>query len=680
MTTATLGGITLRGANSYDWELRAGVAPVERHWTIPARNYYDFYSLLGTAQTLEINGPRKTLTVKGVYPLEILPGPNPNLKVLRVADARWAWSRRWVASSFNVRRVTGNTFLLNDAGQLENAVVQPEIRYAEWSLYPVGSPTSPWEPNQVLEYVLEQVGAKLSYANSGAILSGGIEVQDLELDDPGDAAVDRVMGYFPGLDLYIDHDGSVVVYDTLADGGGKGVLDRLNRKQVTGPDIGLTDRYSLRPSKFIVLVTPEVECRFDYTEDGSRRKDTPVLKNVAPSPDATISIASSTGGERSCGRGSLIQLTTLFEEWGVFGQFGAALSNDILRRHGFAAGLLESAYGNNPQAPFDSVAAARIRATLEHWRRTYQIDETFMQRLAAVRPYRATMLNTETGARAPAAVYCDWVRRPSVKGFAKAADQNVTLGWAVRGHNDLLENAKVAPARLSVVDPQSGALRVDPLLDPFGLYDAIILGYPDNGYLPMQNGGAEANRTGLESYAQWSAGRLASDFELSTVLTVVPGSPNNLSRFVKFEFDSVQFGLIGNGPPMYVRVFPGVMTARYAWSDGAGTQIVDAIQGRGEYPAGQLANKDEVEAVARAAAQRACEAFADRPVGGADVDLAPDLKPTGAVGSVRHVLAGGATVTQARVTGVRAPADILRYLPASYRKAINRILHEEGGP
>lgn len=675
-SSASLGGVTLRGSSSYDWEFRAGTVPVERLWRITARHAERFRGMLGQPQELVIKGPRKTLRVQHVYPLEILPGPNPHLKLLRVADRRWLWPRRYVSGRMNERFATGTNFLANDSGLIENAVLQPELRYRKATLHPPSNPATPWTPRQVVEYVFEQIGQPIDIKASAAVLLNAetFEVQDLLLDDRGHEAVDRALAYFAGVEVYIDRAGNAVLYRPL-DNSGLNILPRLARKQVTGADIEWVMRPEIAPGSIIVLITPELECRFNHSEGASRTRDTNGLIQIAPSPDPSTVL---TTGKRVA-RNSLVDQEVLFATWGAFGFLGEALSFSVLRKYGYAASVLEQMYGNNPQAVFDPVAAARIRAATQSWRRLYRIDEEFMGRLEAVRAVRAAVLNTETGQRAPSPAFCQYTRRPAARGFLRSLDEpNKQAGWAVEGYADRLEDAEIAPAEVRVLDPVTGVIRVEPQLDPWGHADAIMLGYPEKDFVPTTTGESDANRTGDDAYAQWLAGPMAGDFKLATVLTVVPGSPNDLRRFHQIEIPSSRFGLAAWGPPLYVRVFPGVMTARFAWSDDRGDEIVSAIKGTADLPLSLMVNREDVEAVAEAVARREAEAWLPRLEGSVDVDLDPELAIESSISSIRHGLFGGVTNTRVSAGAIRQARDIWAYLPASTRNFILKTLVGSG--
>lgn len=670
-----LGGVALGGSDAYSWGLSAGVAPVERLWTVSATRAEAIQA--GVPLTLEIQSsghPR--LVFREVYVLEVLPGPDPFRRVLRVADKRWTWSRKWVAAGFNVRRATGDKFLANSTDKIETAILQPDIRYAKWSLFPPENGETPWDAEGVLREVFRQLGEPV--VNVDAKLPE-VEVQDLELDDDGAAAVERALAYLPGADVFVDYDGSVVIFNTL-DRRELEVLGRTSAApHATYPAVaGMVDKRHLRPHRVRVLFTPEVEVRFDFTEGGTVTRDSNELRNVAPVPDVTLEVP---GRELPVARGTFLPLDTLFSAWGAFGMKGVPLSTDALRRnalrHGF--GALEHEYGNNPLAAFDVVNAARIRTAVEHWRKTYQVAEVFMQRLASIRAVRVAILNTETGLYAPAEAYCDFTRIPTHKGLARLGNANVNQGWTARGYAELLADAQVAPAVVSVIDGQAGVIRVEPQLDPFGLSQAMALGYATDGKLPSQLTG-EANRTAVDLFAQWGMVELDASFQLAVVLTGVPASPNDLRKFHEEVIEASELGETGSGPEAVVRVFPGVVTARYAWSDDYGQEVLDALRGLGKLPEPGVAcvNLDQVQEVARASALRLFELYRDRPEGANLVDADPELRPAGTVAAVEHTMAGGVTESLVTFGAVRRPLDVWQYLSASTRRALLRVLHRGG--
>lgn len=678
----TLGGVDLGGSDAYSWELASGVYPVERRWVVSkerADAIAQGYPLL-----LEITPDgQPTIRFASVYVLEVLPGPDPFRRTLRVVDKRWRWARRWVSAGFNVKRTNGRKFLVNNTDKIENAVIQPEIEYAKWSLFPPENGTRRWHAEQIVGEVFRQIG-------EGNLGDGGfrldsvfpfIDVEDFEVDDDGQTAIARALALLPGASVFVDYDGTVVVYNSL-DQSERGVLEKVRPKAHTtlASYTEMVDKSHLRPSRVRVLFTPEVEMRFNYTEGGEVVRDSNGLRNVIPVPDVTLDLT--TGA--TVARGTFVPLDTILESWGAFGLLGRALTTADMRvnalKHG--SGALEHQFGNSPLNVFDPVNALRIRSALQHWRKTYQIAEVFLQRLSAIRATRVAVLNTETGLHAPAEAYCDWTRIPTYKGFAKFGNTNANQGWTVAGYADDLADAQVAPAYVSVVDAQAGVIRIDPHLDPFGLSQAIMLGYAKEAKLPSQMTG-EANRTALDLYAQWGLVELSDTFQLAVILTVVPATPNDLRKFHEEIVDATDVGESNaRGPEAVVRVFEGVTTARYAWSDDYGDQLVDAVRGLGRLPDPGIAcvNIDQVKDVAKATAQRFYEIYRDRPEGAVAVDMDPTLRPTGTVSSVQHNMSGGVTESLVQFRKVKRVVDIWPFLNSSTRRALRFVLHQGTSP
>lgn len=680
----TLGGIVLAGASAYDWSVTSGVTANQVFWTVNLETAKLFEGKLGQPQELVINGPRKTLTFQKLYPLEILPGSKPYLRRLRVADLRWRWPYEWLSARFNVRRLTGEKFLVNDQGTPENAITEPVLLYEATTLSPFGSApgSNAWKATEILHHLLaspppDGLGETVSMLLTGS----GVEVQDLLIDDPAPAAIERVFTYLSGVDLYPDAAGVVVVYDTRSDQGERIAKRTRKGRLATGPESIEVGRAAVRPSKIISLFTPDAECRFDFEEAASSgstgeslRVDNNVLFNVCPVTDQKLTVAGAT-----LARGSYAELQALFVAWGAFGLPPAQITLEILRKrfleHGHAR--FETYFSFLAGGTPDPVGAQRARAVVQSWRRLYRIAPTFFGRLESMAPVRAAILNPETGTRAPSAVYSDYIRRPSLGGLIRNGTR-VALGTAVQGHagGTITSSTHVAPADVILADSGVGVIAIVPQLDPVGDYDEIILGYAENGLIPMRDGLGEANRTLESGYVNWGNVKLRAQYFLSVILSVTPATPQNRTRFYAISVDVPD----GKGPPLYSRIFPGIVTARFAWDDNRKDEILNAIKGAAPWDglSDLLVNKDQLDAVAEANKQRILDTFRDRTFGGHDVDLDPAIVPQGTLGSVRHIMARGVTATQLRWEGDVRQVDIWRYLRADVRRALLRISHARG--
>lgn len=682
--SAKFGGVYLGGAASYEFDLAIGTSPVEKAWEVTAARAARIS--LGVPLGFDVSGGArgKSLSWQYLYCLEVLPGRNPHQRVLHVADRRWLWSRAWVSAGFNIPRATGQNLLLGDAQVIENQLIQPDLVYAKWSLYPPENGAAPWTALQILDYVFKALGQP--YRIEGSIPE--VEAQPLELDDTGDRALERVLAYLPGANVYIDLDGTAVVFSTLppptvkTQVRGESPYPFLARKHAIYPgDVQTVSRRALRPKNVHVLFTPEVEIRFEASEGATISRDTAVLKNIAPLPDVTLTL----GNGRRVNRGSYVTLQDLFTAWGAFGYRNQEMSFDLMRKHALKYGwaAFEQQFGNDPNGPPNVVHQQRASAAVENWRQLWQIEETFMGRISSLKAERVAILNPETALRAPAEAFCDWTRRPSFKGMATKSEANMNQGWAVQGYAALLADARSSPARITIENESAGVFRVRPQVDPYGLSQSMVWGYPaaigslPAGTIPSQDM-AKANQQREDLYARWDCVELSSTFQMAVVMTCVPASPNDLRRFHTVTIPQAAAGESGaEGPDVYVRVQPGIMTARFAWTDGNGQALTDTVLGRTQgYPPGALVNAVQVQAVAIAMAKRTYTQWRDTPLGSAQVDLDPEVKPQGTLSSVRHHMTGGVAATVVDFNGDRKPVDLWPFLDQSTRRAILKILRD----
>lgn len=670
----TLAGVDLGGpialpGGVVDWELRAGVTPFEAGWEVSDRRASQLESARGKPSVLIFQG-KKSISIQQVYLLEIQAGRTDHTRVLRISDRRWLWARYHIEVSCNVRRATGERFLIGDEELLENQQIEDTIKYATYSLYPPEAPSKVWTAQLLLDFVFRSM--EQPYTIRGSLPQ--VEIQDLQLSGTGADVLDEVLRYLPGIDVYIDLQGAAVVYDTRA--SVDGVLARLQERPQVGSYARKVDRRAMRPRSIRVLFDPEVECRFTYREGGTQTRDNIGLTNVAESPDIETTLSDGTRVARS----SWVDMDSLFTAWGSFGMLRRAISFSELRKFALKSGFssFEAIWGNDPSAAvFDPQAAKRARCAIHYWRRCFALERIFFGRLLAIRAVRAAIVSPTTGRRARAQAYCDWIRKPAMIGIVRSNDPNTKAGWFVPGFAELLDDADIAPATVSVKDEQAGVIEVVPTMDPQGYANAMVLGGPKDGKLPDMLLGT-GNRLALDLYSQWDAIELADDFAMHVVMTVVPGTPNNSKRLWPVEVLASDVGENNaEGPTVEVRVYPGVCTARFAWSDSAEDAIIAGIKGQSPLPADRLVDPQLLQDVARATAKRIYDIFRDTPTGTLQVDLDEDLVPDGSLIGVKHAVVGGAaTISQAKFGAVRRPVDIWRYLPASARRAIMHVLNE----
>lgn len=699
--TVKLGDVTIGGGTSYDWDLMAGTDPVEKFWVISKERADKLTPVLGTPVTLEIQDGQRSLKAERVFPIEIWPGKTPFDRLVRVVDARYFWPYPHISETLNLRRATGDKFLLNASGDIALAQIQPRIKYAEYTINGQVEFTSA----TAIEYVMGQIsdrvpgGQKIRFKNKVPI----IEVENLLLEDNGADAIERVLSYIAGMGVYLDLEGVAVFYDTQSEDEDDLVAKGI-RPQRPGTQVEVVDRKYTRPKSIRVLYTPWNEMRFEYEEPtnattGNPKRtvvpgnkgsqDEPTLVNVAPVPDKELKLASG----KIVARGTWVPLADLFEAWGprnVHGYGGPTrtikMSFDLIRKHIFGMGSTSfiQLFGNSPGEPPDPVWLLRAATAVSHFRRTFRIADTFWQRIEAILPFRASVMNTETGAFAPAEVFCNWIRRPSFFGFAKTqADANLNIGWVVTdGYAALLDNARVAPVTVSILDAQSGVIQLQPKFDAHQLTDQLALGKPEGNIIrmPSQDLG-KSNRTGIDVYARWKYIHLAPNWRCSVVLTVVTGSPNNSSRLYAHEIIS---NPEGRGPSLDIRVHSGIMPALFGWTDADKDQIVSKIKGIDipQGPGAFFAEKDPLvpqnqitlERLAQGTADRLLAGLLSRPQGTVNVDMDPSIEPGGSVSGVRHVMSNGAMISVLEFPVAKLAENSWRFTDESTRRAVMHVL------
>ena len=680
-----LGDVALEGPSPFGWTLRYGVDPSTELYTVTvdcANAIVESGIGYDNPKALEINGPRAVYRYERLYVLEVLPANKPYLRRLRLADGRVWWPYEWIKVDFNVIRAGGDRFLVDAQGPPSKAISDPRLIYGPHSLNPF-SPTpggEKWTALDALEHLLgspapdglgEPVIRDLDPSHEGA------ELEDPAIDLPGDAAIELMLGYLSGVNIYQSMAGGMVITDTRSRRGEEIAEATRDGRLKTGPESLEVDRSHLLPSKVVNLFTTEAEVRFNFVEsEGSavqlRDIDDPILVNVGRVTEQQLSV----GGELLA-RGSYARIEDLFAAWGAFGNTNTALSITIMRQllleHNGA--LIEDRWGRDAAGNRDKVNSERAAEAVRSWRKLYRIAPTFFDRLESISASRAAIVNTEIPTRARADVYCDYMRRPSLRGALFAGQfAGVAAGVAVEAYSGGgIDGATEAPAIVKIDDALTGIIEIIPQRDPDGWYDFTVLGYPTDGQVPTIGSGADSNRVGNQVFADWSSIDLRSQFHLAVVMSVTPLTPQNRTRLYAIEVEIPE----GKGPPLYSRVSPALATARVAYSDATQALVVDAIKGLASWsdvPREQLANADILDDIAVANTARVADLFRTRTYGGHDIDLAPDIEPTGSLSSVRHVMARGVTATQLRFEPDRQFTDTLRYLPKAARQFVQRSL------
>ncbi len=697
----TLGGTHLDLCAPIEWALTTGTQPYQTVITTTAGEAAGLLrqARLGKPTTLEIadqGGGRKVF--QHVYILGEAPTNNHNFRSILISDRRWKWSRALVVGSYNVRRRTGKTHLAGEGNLVPLEIQGPvdEWEQAPWSL----RDGKLWRPQEIVSDVCDKIGAGTDQFEYQAPkdIPGDVEIRDLDLAHPGNIALEVLLDRLNGVDLYQATDGKIVFFNSNS--GAEIELIKSMGVQIWGQGYVPPRKFDFsgtRPHKIRVYMVPEYEVRIDSVVEGQtidvasaegRRE----MSNVIPTTDPTLQAVGTTVGP-----GTFLDVDNYLTAINAAGDTPDGIppiSHTIIQQSFFEDALLNMyvPWGSSTPQP---IWMGRLAAIKSHYRQTFKIERRWMDGCKRVLPYRSGMVDTISGRRSPALCYSDyavWVSDRNVS----LDPENQNMIESVLGYDPVLMNGRVAPAVVSVLDEQVGIIRLDFQTDLYGRVKKIFPS--DLVNIPTANIGNRSRPTCVnEVTSDGEVPKLASNDRKAVVLTMVPAAPNSLGRLFGWEVEPgdvknrIPGGEIGvcNGPVWEVFVDPGVVSARFAWSD-ADTAAIERCFGVGAKPGVQgdeearqdrdalkalLTNKEQVEEFAKAVAASMWSKMLDRPLGAGKVRFNGALYMIGAVKRIAHQVDGqGVALTSVELAEERRDIDPTSLLPDQVREAILREL------
>jgi len=712
---ATLGGCVLLASRPVTWTLSAGVFPnTEIYDVMPD----DAVKLLGKQSPVDlvIEGG---ITARNLWVLGEAPSSAPAIRCVIVSDRRWMWPYAHVYRRFNMRKRVGVKRLTapgNPPQQVQE--IADTIKFHAWSLK---EGTTPWITKDAIQSVFEEVlsfdmGGKVNIINRTDFLNS-LPIENLIIDDSGDAAIERVLGFCPGLKVWVSLDGSIII-DT--ENNLAGVMDQAKKilpEIVGGGHIVTVNNSVRRPSKVTVLFSREHELRFDFGEVATSKTTVAIVKdqreatNVLPIPDYKLSI----GGTDYC-QGTWISFPQAFNSWGnVTPEFGDMDYDWIMKAlipHNGMFAIVQGWAELNTKVDW----TARLAAISQHFRQTYRINPDWMSKIGTIKANRVATLDPINGNRSPAIAYCDYVSFFNQRLWAdnKRSDRYTNLQYArnykgypsqVDGSGNVIGSAidefsQPAPAEISIVDPDLGIIRADFIVDPLRLSDLILPGNMTDKSIPtcrLDNGGAKFAPITLDSVIdgcdKLQIPTLETAFKIAFIITATPAAPNDTRQLYAIDVlpgdVSKEVPGLGQclGPPMQIRVSPTVETARFAWSDvPTDVKAIEASFGVGvEVPSTEnikhlCVNGDDknyaasLQSIAKGAAAQLYATLVDHPVGSASGIMNASMAPIGLIKAVIHELTmQGELVTHLAIPEKVPEISLYRYLDAGTRAL---ILHE----
>lgn len=625
----TLGGEVLAGTGGVVWQFTTGVAPYRATFSVHKRRWPQLGRRMGKPLDLVYKDSRGvTTTIKDVYILHKVPSDKPSLVSFVVADRRWKWSYQIVHRDYNIKRKTGDKDIFEADLPLQLATTVDAYDYLRYSLTEDGER---WTAKQAVEDLLEQIenptkGGKWRIKSwpikdgGNAPPSGGqFTLQDVRLRDQADIALARLLAYVPGAEIYVDQEGQATVFDGADIRGALEHYNKLPPYTWNGQKAEWVDLKQVRPRVVTVYYPREVELVCDYEDDLSEQtrarnidqKNLPFLENVLPTPDPITEII-----EWDPEVGSYIPKTVPAGTWVEMSAWLEAMELDRQKtgypksspwtfdtiRRAWIEGDLEEQLGGKPDQDMALHAniQARIHALRQHFRQTFRLNRRYMERIAAIRNVRASMLDPVTGQRAPSLVWGHYTVHPVELKRASPREKDGTRNGIFRVLDHLQESESSegvalidtppSPARVEIRDSDLGIIRVEFAPDPYGSdgrawpFKTVRIGDEETVEegthdLSLQDEEPIGVGTRVENGSNELG--MAAVMKLRLILTIVPASPNNanLYHYVDVsakDVDSMfrtEFGIdLGVGPPLELLVSPTEATARLAWKDDAAAQ------------------------------------------------------------------------------------------------------------
>ena len=719
----TLGDVPLAAEQPIVWQVTTGAQPFSTSMQVHVSDWPRLETLVGKPTTLSIVDDRGTeFTANNVTILHRIPSDDAFRVSFLVADLRWKWNRKLVCRDYNVTKKTGSLNVVGSTLPVETQVVVDEYDFKPYSLNNGRKWTARDAMLDALEQVVDGEEIKVESFPIENETDGQASLQNLLLRDPGDIAIQRLLSYIPGADIYVGLDGAVHVYDAASVTDAERYAENLPPLMRSGEIIEKIARKAVRPSKVIAYYPREVEVMLEYEDDyGSQTsanpvRNSPYIENVAQTVDPVTTVygydpeTNSNVVMDKVPPGTWVPIKELLYSWNQDRPADSLPWTFETLKLGWTLGSLDAWLGAQG-ADLDSTVniQARIHSLKENFRQTFRISRRYMERVRDIRAVRVGLLDPVSGARAPAAVWGQIAVLPSLKGYyaIHRKEQEKRDKWMRnidylarwRSGEKLIETPP-GPARVSMIDRELGIFRLNWLPSVYGFTGQIVPcmmakrsggGGSSSIFAPVWDLIEQDNEPMVEA-ARVEEGvdsiELSDTMEMRVLLTIVPAAPNNKTQFhrVEVEADDIAekfrdaFGLeAGDGPPIELFVPPGDVTARFAWSDDTeARQTVSRLLGLEEndpslagipseeaasgLPGYVLVNEArEIDSHSKSIAAEALIDHIDTVQGQASTILTDDVQLAGNVGAV-SILVGAAP--EANVTMSHVLTGRPRRLPA----------------
>lgn len=601
-----LGDIPLAGTSAITWRFQTGTQPYSTVMSVHRDQWPYLRFRMGREVDLKITDQRGVEAhIRRLTILHEVASDSPYRVSFVVADRRWKWPYKLVIRDYNVTKRSGDTTSVGDL-PWPGTVTVDQYDYRDYSL----NNGNRWIPQDCVKDILDIVTEgnyeieSFPFGNDIRSSLGSISIQNVMLRDSGDVALGRLLSYIPGAEVYIDADGIARIFNAADLNAAKSLMDGLPPSTYDGDKPTLIDRRMIRPKKVIVHYQREVEALFDYQDDfgpttTSPNPDALYVENVIPTVEPLTDLSEFdpvTGSftDRQVGAGTYVESKAWLAKMDEIRTHESFQWNFDSISIGWVPGTLERHLGatsDGVSAGSEEInAALRVEALKANFRQTFRINRRYAERLRDLLPYRVAVLDTVTGARAPAAVWAEACLLLNNKGMQvnKRADpelanlvQNIFIPNVEAG--DTIADQPPSPALVEVVDPDLGIYRLDWIASPYGTMGQII---PSNCVDESGSIGTvlrdlsqqvkKAMGFGIRATGRANGLLLRDRWRHLALMTIVPAAPNNKWQCHRVHVSADDIHLAyrgeyritgGEGPELEVFAPPSEMTARYQWRD-----------------------------------------------------------------------------------------------------------------
>ena len=575
------------------------------------------------------DGEMKTLRQRfvGMRLLEKAEAQDPWSTTWIVADRRYRWERRKLFYRFNVtRRANAATVAPKAMGPAVDWDLVTKWRYMPGQLKKKGSlafnatksrgdpyaGAEPWTALAAARRVLQDLGVK----DSELLLEvedNGVVVENMLFNgDSAPSILDSLLAHARAGIAWLPQLGQFAIYPQAIDNPavqrhGAQLFATIPLVEGGGWPIA-NDLRAMAPERYRFHVQPDYEIRFGYDEMGASTTALDfTLQNVVKLPENV------TFEGKTYTSGTYVPVEDALDMWiadeAPTMKPGLEMTLAEVRRRFFSgllvANFVEWLYSNEGSAKW----VRRIVALTESYRKVFRIHPDWMDRIEAWQPCLSAIVDPVTGHRARSPVIMDYTIRPTVRGATgeKLRDDGVNrAGLVVTNWSAQVADVKDSPFWIKILNHDLGVFAIEQFHDTQGLEDWYYPGHVDDIPTLM-----------MSEDATWQDAKMADEFKLDVILSVIFSEPSDTSRFLTHLREAGQgiggTNAKGNGVTQDVFLFED--HARYSWTDNTQAVIGDdgvlRIDGAVLLPQA----RETIDAVIKAVQVRLEETWTDRVSG-----------------------------------------------------------------